>query len=397
MCLLVTPFLSIIEVLTLFSSIGNIDSSTMMLIKVVKDFLLFLCVILGLLSIRNRQIKISMYSFFLMFMSIVISIYLSIHTVSLLGIGAGIRWLLPFFLFFFIKKFEISFYIRLTLILELILLLGITLQGYQLFYMERLYGLSSFGLSLRNPGFYLIPSSMAAFAMVTLFFVMHFEISLFRKKLFYILSLYSVLLSASGTGLISFILITFAIFFRKDKIIIYSLAGIIFTIIIYIFLPSVSGRDDIWTSMYGRIDIFFENISYLNILFSDRFGSATNTFVSLRPDLLDAGGSVIADSMISASVINVGLLFTILFFYEFFFRPVFRFGNYFYLYFAVFAPFYFSVVIFELFPINILMFIAFSYLISSVKEAAKSNLAISPSLRAIKVLGGFNSCVNLHL
>lgn len=121
--------------------------------------------------------------------------------------------------------------------------------------------------------------------------------------------------------------------------------------------------------MYGRFDILSDAIYQDNIIFSTKFGIGTNTFVSIAKSSNNIHNSIIADSQISASIINLGFLFCIVFIYEFFIKPIFSFGKDFYLYCTVFAPFYFSIVLFELFPVNILMFLIFSYLV----EYAKSN------------------------
>lgn len=134
-------------------------------------------------SWRYRQLDISIISFLIMVISIVLSIVLTSAISPLEQTASGIRWLIPFLVFFFLKKFDLKFYINLTRLMELVLLIGLALQVYQLFFMEGIYGQFASGLSLRNPGIFLLPSSMACYTMVTLLFTFYFEESQFRKKI----------------------------------------------------------------------------------------------------------------------------------------------------------------------------------------------------------------------
>jgi hypothetical protein len=140
------------------------------------------------------------------------------------------------------------------------------------------------------------------------------------------------------------------------------------------YLPLITGREDIMDSPLGRIDILVENISLNNFFFSSNFGIATNTFINLRPDLLDSQVAIIADSMINSTIINCGLFFLLILIYILFIKPLYKFRKIGLLYLLINFPFFLSTIIFELYPVNILIFIELLALpfivdLTSIKKA----------------------------
>lgn len=352
-----TPILGIYEVsdilnINLFAFIPNKT-----IIKSSKDLFIVLIILIGMVFGFWRVLKMSIKLYIVLISTIIISIFVSLLNVPFEAILSGIRWLLPFFLYLFIGKLRTEFYIKLTNCLEIIILAGLILQFYQLFNMNGIYGLSIGGFSIRNPGFYLIPSSMSAYAMTTLFFIHNFEASTNKRTFYFFVVSFSIFLTASGSGILSLILyLLFLISKKINPFFIFFVFSLFFTFLLGL-LPLITGREDIIDSPIGRINIFIENIGLDKLIFSTKFGTATNTFINLRPDLLESQFAIIADSMINSSVINCGLLFLIIIFYLFFIKPLYNFGRIGFLFLIINLPFFLSIVLFELYPVNILFFI----------------------------------------
>lgn len=360
-----TPVLGIYEV----SELVNLDFKSFLpdikLIKGAKDFVILLIILAGLHFRFGRKKRMISLSYIIIAFSIVFSLCLSVFFLPLEGIVSGIRWLFPLFFYLTLGGLRIRFLKKLTRYLEIIIFFGLLIQLYQLVNMNGIYGLNVNGFSIRNPGYYLVPSSMAALGMSVMFFVHHFETSGFRIFFLKILIAISILLTASGSGILSlFLFFSFTATRRLSMVVKLSLlaAAIFFGIGL---LPLISGRSDILNSPSARVVIFFEQFSWLKLFFSTTFGLGTNTFVNLRPDLAEADFAVISDSMINASIMNCGILFLLANIFEFFIRPFRKDVFAALLYLSVFLPFYISAITFELFPVNILMFIALQYINSA--------------------------------
>ena len=355
--ILLTPILGLYEV----SELLNLNILNYLpglkILKTSKDFFILLIILIGILLGLGKNLKMHFVLYFLSFFFISISLLISISSVPLEAIISGIRWISPFILFLFLGKLRLTFYQKLTSWLEIIIFIGLILQFYQLFNMNGIYGISIAGFSLRNPGYYLSPSSMSAFAMTTLFFIHNFEKNTNKRFIFFFIISISVFLTASGSGILSLFLYFLYLIFKKINPLLIII--ILSTLLIFFIglLPFITGREDIMDSPLGRVDILLENISWNKLLFSFNFGTATNTFINLRPDLLDSQIAIIADSMINSTIINCGLLFLLILVYVLFIKPIFKYKNLGLLFLFINLPFFLSTVIFELYPVNILIFI----------------------------------------
>ena len=355
--ILLTPILGLYEL----SELLNLNILNYLpglkLLKTSKDFLVLLIILTGILFGFWKSMKMNFVFYILSTIIIFSSILTSIFYVPLEAIISGIRWISPFILFLFLGDLRFSFYQKLTNLLEIIIFIGLILQFYQLFNMNGIYGISIAGFSMRNPGYYLSPSSMSAFSMTTLFFVHNFERNNRKRFLYSIVVTLSVFLTASGSGILSlFLYILFLIFKKVNPYLIITILLILLTFFIGL-LPLITGREDIMDSPLGRIDILLENMSLDKLFFSSKFGIATNTFINLRPDLLDSQVAIIADSMINSTIINCGLLFLIILIYIIFLKPIYKYRKIGLLFLFINSPFFLSTVIFELYPVNILIFI----------------------------------------
>ena len=364
-----TPLIGIYELSEILNfSIPKLFPSVQA-VKISKDVVISILIFNGIFFGFARFKKFPNIAYLLLFVTIICSILISFFSLPFDAIISGIRWLMPLIFFINLGKIDKLFLQKITKYLFLIFIIGFLTQIYEIFNMNGIYGINFSGLNIRNPGFYLSPSSMAAFSMSVLFYTMHFEKSNKKKHLTLILVFLSVLLTASGSGLISYFL--FILFFVTKKMNLALIGIIIFTTLLISvpFLPVISGREDILLSPTGRIDIFINSLNWTNIFFSNQFGTGTNTFVSLRPDLLMVDFAIISDSMISSSIINCGLIFLIILFTNFFIIPVIKHKKSFYLFFATFLPFFLTTVLFELYPVNLLFFIAlFSYKLNLITQ-----------------------------
>lgn len=355
--ILLTPILGLYEL----SELLNLNISNFLpglkLLKTSKDFFILLIILTGIIFSFWKFLKMSSVLYLFSIIAIFISFFISIFSVPLEAIISGIRWISPFVLFLFLGKLRLPFYQKLTSWLEIIITFGLILQFYQLFNMNGIYGISISGYSIRNPGYYLSPSSMSAFSMTTLFFIHNFENNERKRLIYLIIVILSVFLTASGSGILSLFLYVLYIIFKKQNTYFFILTLVIFLLFFIGFLPLITGREDIFDSPLGRIDILLQNISLNNIFFSSNFGIATNTFINLRPDLLDSQVAIISDSMINSSIINSGLLFLLILIYIIFFKPIYKYGKIGLLFLFINLPFFLSTVIFELYPVNILLFI----------------------------------------
>jgi hypothetical protein len=372
--ILLTPILGLYEL----SELLNLNISRFLpglkALKVSKDLFILIIIICGIFSGFWKKLKTSLicYTFLLIILSI--SLCISIFYVPFEAIISGIRWISPFIFFLFLGELRLSFYQNLTSWLESIVFVGLILQFFQLYNMNGIYGISLAGFSLRNPGFYLSPSSMSAFSMTTLFFIHNFETNYRKRFIFLIVVTLSVFLTASGSGILSlFLYFLFLIFKKANPYVIIIILVILLSFFVG-YLPLITGREDIMDSPLGRIDILVENISLNNFFFSSNFGIATNTFINLRPDLLDSQVAIIADSMINSTIINCGLFFLLILIYILFIKPLYKFRKIGLLYLLINFPFFLSTIIFELYPVNILIFIELLALpfivdLTSIKKA----------------------------
>lgn len=362
-----TPVYSYVEIYKLMMSEEiNFELSELWALKVVKDILILLCLGIGVVGgyfvKRSGLFAVSKSSIFLIFVSLIASIILSYFYVTSESLLAGVRWVIPLVFFFFLDKFELAFYRHMTAILQSLLLIGLGLQIYQLFNMQAVFGENEAGYSLRNPGFFLFPSSMASFGMATLLFSSLFDPIGARRMIMHVLCGVSISMTASGAGVFAFVLFSIVNASPGAHLRRYALVAIAFSGLLLGALPFLTGRGDILTSMFTRIEIVIEEIRLSRIIFSDSFGLGTNTVHTLSPELLDSGISLISDSMITATIVNGGLFMLLFLTHEFFLKYLVKDSKPYYLYVATFFPFFLTTVIFELFPANILMFVVFAWL-----------------------------------
>ena len=313
--LFLTPIYNYGEIIAY--STGNVLSdnpnlSTPIYIKLLKDFFFILIILITSFEIIINKVVNKLFLFLVPLLATV-SIAILINKNGIFSIASGIKWILPIVLIFFLfDKIDDLFLTRISKILYKLLYLHLTIQIFQLFFMPTFWGASSFGLSIRNPGLFSMPSTASFFAILVIYF--NFFYSNLNKKTLLILCTLSVILTRSGAGIAALLLFYIYYFvpkrFYKLLYILMPFLLVLFPIII-IFL---TGRDDVISgSGMIRVFLFMDILTNVN-LFSTNFGLATN-----NASLLGVQTNTIStDSAISMILANFGLIPFILFLFFYF-------------------------------------------------------------------------------
>lgn len=366
--LLLTPIFTFTEALAFINGqlITQASALTPVAIKAIKDLLIILMLFIGFAFIlQHRKVQNLRLLWVVIFLA-VISLLVSLLHSHMMIILAGIRSLLPLLLivpaFYFI---DMQIQKKVAKLLFFLFLLAFIMQIIEFLVAPPWFGSGIGGFSLRNPGFFFLPSVMALFALTVMWYVMHFFTKgVIQKTIIFLLGPLSVLLTNSGSGLLGlFAFYLILLFFKvKEKTIILFISAIGFIVILFI-LPDISGRENIYISFLTRLSIFFEQVSLDNLLFSPNFGYGTNTAVLLANSLhLQSDSAMIADSTINALLINTGLFSTVIFMLFFLRRIKFTLMHIQFL--AIYFPFLLTSIIFEVFPANILLAVNIGYFLS---------------------------------
>lgn len=357
--LLMVPIFSIAEILNLVFNMANFGDVNLQAIKVFRDVILLCMVLLGgTYYIGKQRLYIPNEVMVILFLS-VCSIVVSLFYQPLDVVLSGCRWLEPIlFYIIYLDIIDLELQNKINKVLQYLFVIGFIFQVFELFTMRAIYGVTALGTSLRNPGFFLIPSSMASFVMCVVYYIHCFETKRRIKLVLLPLAFISILLTASGTGVISFILyfLMTSVRYLKQK-----WAVLLFFVPILFIIPIITGRTNIFYSPLTRLEILLNSINMTNLFWSNTFGIATNTIMSLNQSLHIVNDGFIADSTITSIIANTGML-SLLIWMIFIFRHVSLKNERSICFFITFMPFFATVIIFELFPTNILFFINLAYL-----------------------------------
>ncbi|MHC4640656.1 MAG: hypothetical protein ACYS32_03355 [Planctomycetota bacterium] len=314
-----------------------------------------------------RQRVLAEKTFWLFVFGILLSFWLSVFNQELFLTLAGIRYLLPFAVLFSVYGIiDDEFQSQLAKLLTILFIIGLTLQTYQLFCPSNWYYSNFLGLSRRNPGFYFIPSSMAMFSLITMYYVYHYyPAGVLRKLLVYILGPFSVLLTASGTGIVSLVLFMFTIaYFRMKPKWIVILVCVSLLLLTLLFLPEVTNRNDIYMSLSTRIEKLSNVLRQDSLLLSTHFGYGTNTACLLTLHLGKAEPEIfITDSTPISMIVSFGLIpfmFLVLFVAKTLGNNIIHVH-----FLSIFVTFMLTTIIFELFPASLLFSINLAYFLKT--------------------------------
>ncbi len=378
-CLLVLGVLSALaansyEVLALFK--GSLDSAsqskalTPIAIKSLKDICIFFIFLFGIFARLKEwpSIKLPIYFWICLFF-FAISLVQTILCEKILSGIVAIRWFLPFLLFpIFFGTIHFHRQILLQKTLLFVFLCAFFLQIGQLFWADHYFGSNTVGLALRSPGIYLIPSSMASFTLMTMYYTYFYQnLGWLRNFLLYFLCPLSVILTGSGSGVLAVLIFFCFLFMRilRLDLKLFALLGCIISPILLYFLPFLTGRENIYTSLNERISILSNNFQTENILLSLDSAKGTNT-ANLVNNMLDSSNKLnafIADSTLISLISGIGLIGTISFF-VLYFGYVKPYRLKWLLFLASTTPFVFSTIAFEVFPFGVLVILNLAQLIT---------------------------------
>lgn len=296
--LIITPISQSFEIIKLYTGgiVKHDAVLTPVYFKVIKDIAL-----LAFTIYFFRKLLIQGASFFksitiiatliFIFISIIFSIY---NNENMILIILGLHWFIPVFLLYFswgnIDEYE---WILIRKSIVVLFSIHFILQISQLFISTGYYG-SLFGMSVRNPGMYIIPNTASIFSIVScLFFVKE------KKPIFIFLAIISTILTGSGTGVVVLLIIFMYRFFYDYRRYLYLFSPIIL-VVCFFFLAHLlrfrGGAEYIYISLGTRLEYIYNAIFF----WPANFGEGTNIALSLG--LTDK----LMDSTYASILVNTG-------------------------------------------------------------------------------------------
>lgn len=369
--ILLTPVFSAAELYEILQGGGkNVGVAVSPIyVKALKDVALVLLVLLGVVIAIRRGRIFSNAPLYLFFFAALLAIIASVRAVPPVIILAGLRYLLPLVAVLFIwRAIDDSLQIKIAKLLHLLLLGAVALQLLQMVFLPPVWGVGFMGLNLRNPGYFIVPQTMAAFACFTAYYIYTFlQRTIWRRFVIFGITPLSVALTASAGGLAALVSLYFVWFYFAIKERYVPVYMFVFAVAVLILtLPTLVGRENIYVSLQERIRIFQSALTISDIVASTKFGIATNTGVTLLKtfDYVDLGSGaedvLIVDSTITSLSINIGLVSISLFLLAWF--SISSYTRQYVGFIAIFMVFVLVKVIFEAFPLNLLMAVNFIYL-----------------------------------
>lgn len=245
--------------------------------KVVKDFIYVgLIILITWIAIRTHRWPVTTPSLLfglVMLFSFVISALLNDFTIA----AIGLRWVIPFVIFLLLRDLASRINLRRgTFWLFFGLLACLGAQIYQLFNMPPIYGEILGGWPARTPGIFLVPNSTAFFACCCSACISVFAHDHPRTRLIAAcLGVAICLLAQSGTGIVTASVLLFWIVKRRFTPQSMSIAAII-GVLIFLNLDAITMRDDYVSASGGnRVDVFIDTIS-VALTSIGNFGIYTN-------------------------------------------------------------------------------------------------------------------------
>ena len=328
-------------------------------IRAMKDIsYLFIIIALFYYNFKEKSASISMSFTLLLGLSIILAA-ISIGKHDLLTAVLGLRWVTPLLIFILLKDWALRYQgARAIPWVFAGMLICVGVQIYQLFNMPPVYG-TIFGLSARTPGIFLAPNSASFFgcacaAFISVYSGGRFKYNASAGALAFMISA----LAQSGTGIVVSLFLLLQIFLRRSQVVLFGAIGVAM-IWVAPNLDTLLSRDRFTElSGGGRIDRFTEIVS--EAAFSlNNFGFYTNA-ANLADELPQYRKAV--DSLIASFVGNFGattalaLAIVILFIFQYFKSIKFSTVS---ATLVVFVIFSFTTIIFEAYPMNILLALSF--------------------------------------
>lgn len=370
---ILTPIFTIKESMALIFGgiISQTEIATPIYIKLLKDLMFIMLILFSILGIfySKRILKINI---FLILYIIFLLLIAYLFKNDLIIFFSGIRWLIPFMLMLLLIPYITKeLIIKISYIGFYLFIFHFSIQLFQLFFAGAWFGLNAFGLSARNPGIFFIPSTSAFFTILILFLNMFYMDDQKIKRFIFILSPISVFLTASGSGVVVYMVIVLLYLLKKRYMSLLPILGIVLFLIVFLTLEDIVGRKDFIELSFGvRIMIFLELLQNSD-LFSSNFGYATNTGVLIGSFSGVENAAFVADSTYASILGNLGL-FTFILVMLFIFLSLFlawlqkdREKLIFILIYFLFSA---TTIIFEAYPMNLLFSILMAYYLRNYKN-----------------------------
>ena len=314
--LILTPLFSFQESISLIFGgiVNNSTTLTSSYIKGIKDFSFILIILIStILIIKKFSINRILLSFLFTSLIIIILPAFYFHDDIIIFLS-GIRWLMPFILaLFLINNINQELLYSIGKVLFYLFIVHFILQIFQLFFAGSYFGLNTFGLSIRNPGIFFIPSTAASFTILVLFFSKYYMDKKLVKKLIFLIPI-SIFLTASGTGIAVYIIFLFMFYLKKPYLPLTPLVLIFIGVILIFSLDTLSGRAGLMEKSLGTRLIIFRNVLNDGSLLSNNFGYGTSTGLLITNKYGLDFEIAIFDSWYATAIVNLGLLNSLIIF-----------------------------------------------------------------------------------
>ena len=342
-------------------------------IKMIKDIIIIILIINSIIIYTsNRFVHQSFIPFIIILLIILQSSLNMLITNNYLNTLAGIRWILPVLLcFLIINQIDQRNMKSIIKILVKLLVVHFLFQLVQnLYYTTALastIGASSiFGVVGRPGGLFHNPNGGALFSCLVYYYLSNYD-CVSRKYLYKILCIISIIFTASATGmliLLFLIAINFIYRYHLEKILVIFLPFVFIFSLINIGYLSGRGAGIYEGSLGQRAKLLYSAVSEMSLI-PLNFGSATSTAFILRKMGLNIE-TIAADSTITAILVNFGLwgLIVLLLVYVYTLYASLKIYDKKGISLAVlFLLTSMTMMVFEFFPVNLLLAITFSTII----------------------------------
>jgi hypothetical protein len=179
-------------------------------------------------------------------------------------------------------------------------------QLIQAFLFNNLQGLSNLGLNLRNTGLLVMPSTAGLISVLSLIYLLANNK---RNYFLIIVTIISVLLTASGLSLV-ILFLSFFIIFNIKRSVFLILSGFLVPLFL-IFAPIILGRANLFKSISDRLYVWSKLIEKMQFLNLSTSGYYTNSFASASRI---SGNSSWRDYIIDGDFFMISLNFGVIIF-----------------------------------------------------------------------------------
>lgn len=368
LAILATPLFTFSEFIAMMqgSYVVNVEVSSGLDIKIIKDLILVIILALSFFYLCLSG-KIKIFKGVLFFLVIAVGFFLGLLNNGFSFTLISLRIYLPFLLIIVVLNvFHKDDYDKIYRYLIYYLLFFEIIVAFAQIFMGVGGGFSFLGLFKRVLGTFAYSNAFAFFLVLCISILLS-NPELKCRKIFIVISSFLVFASGSGAGIV-LLLLLYCLFFlfmegwidrRLKRLIVIS--SIIFLGMIILFLPIISGRDEVYSvSGAGRITMFmnsFNKADPLAIWVGRGLGVGSNATKYLfdKGLIVESSDVFMSDSLYTALFSQVGLIglfiwliFNVYIIYLSFIRE-YLLGI---IFFIIYICYNFSGVAFEVFPIN---------------------------------------------